>query len=275
MASLISYLISVVVKPKQIIRKNKHNIPLPAICHEVIPPSVLGDRAVFVIGDVHGCLEEMCELIDKASAEEDNPLFVFVGDLVNKGPNSVGVIRKLREMGHNAHAVRGNHDEGALREIFSYTDQLEYELPARYSWIKELSNEDIEYLNSLPYTISIPSLKALVVHGGVVPGKPLELQKLNDLTNMRNVVEKGDPFESEGLIGCNKTKSGIAWIQAWPGPEHVYFGHDAQRKLQRGCYATGLDTGCVYGGKLTGVFVNGCRKFLSVRSKQPVMYDNE
>lgn len=275
MASLVANTLSLLVKPTRIIRRNKHNIALPGLCHIDISSSVIADRAVFVIGDIHGCLDEMCELMDKACSIEKNSLFILVGDLVNKGPYSVGVVRKLREMGTSVYAVRGNHDEGALREVASYTNDPKYHIPERYNWIKDLNDEDVDFMSALPYTISIPCLNTLIVHGGLVPGTPLEVQRLNDLTNMRNVIDTGDPFDSDGLIGYNKLDKGVAWVDMWPGPEHVYFGHDAKRKLQRGSFATGLDTGCCYGGKLTGVFVNRCCQFLSVNSRQRNTFDED
>ena len=136
---------------------------------------------------------------------------------------------------------------------------------SRYFWLSELSEENFAFLQQLPYTISIPSLGALVVHAGLVPGLPLERQSLVSLTHMRNIVHE-DYFSGQGLVGSNQTDCGDAWASLWPGPEHVYFGHDARRGLQVWPFAIGLDSGCVYGGCLTGVFA-GDDVFLVVEAK--------
>ena len=264
MTSLVSFLLSLFGKGKIPLRQNKYKLPLPKQCHVTLNDDLVGDKAVFIIGDVHGCFDELMELMQIARTVERNILFVLVGDLVNKGPKSVEVLQLLRSLGKDAWAVRGNHDEGSLREVRSMRSSSDYNLPKRYSWIKGLSDEDIDYLSELPYTISIPSHKALIVHAGIVPGLPLEQQELNSLTNMRNIIEPNHMF-SYRLVPTNKTDKGKCWASFWLGPDHVYFGHDARRKFQEHPFATGLDTGCVYGGCLTGVFTNG--KKLTVPAK--------
>ena len=272
MASVLSFFLSWFARGKIRLRQNKYKLPLPKQCHVTLKDDVVGDKAVFIIGDVHGCYDELVELIQLAKTVESNILFVFVGDLVNKGPKSVEVIHLLRSMGNDVWAVRGNHDEVTLREVRSVRSDSNYNIPARYSWIKGLSNDDINYLSELPYTISIPSHKALIVHAGIVPGLPLEQQQLNSLTNMRNIIEPDHVF-SYRLTSTNKIDEGKCWASYWPGPDRVYFGHDARRNFQEHPHATGLDTGCLYGGHLTGVFTNG--KKLTVPAKACYKDPNE
>jgi hypothetical protein len=61
-------------------------------------------------------------------------------------------------------------------------------LPSSYHYVHDLSEEDVRWLSELPYTISIPHLKALVVHAGVVPGLPLERQTAAHMSRIRSVL---------------------------------------------------------------------------------------
>jgi len=127
-------------------------------------------------------------------------------------------------------------------------------------WVKNFQSEDIDFLFNQPYTVTVPSYNATVVHAGLVPGASLDCQRPIDMTTMRGIVKDSDG----GYVGTQSKTVG-PWAACWPGPQHIYFGHNASRGLQRHPFATGLDTGCVYGRELTGVMI-------SAPSEQPVLY---
>lgn len=190
-----------------------------------------------VVGDVHGCLDELRALVERAGITDDDRV-VFVGDLVAKGPDSAGVIAWARERG--AAAVLGNHDEHILR---ARAGDPAAKLP-HLEVANTLTNADIDWLAALPLWVRVdfPRKPHVVVHGGMVPGVPVEKQTREHLLTMRSITTDGRP---------SKRIEGVPWGALWTGPEHAVFGHDAVRGLQQHAQATGLDSGCVYGRELS------------------------
>lgn len=229
-------------------KKSPYGLPLPSVSHQVISEEELGDRNLLVVGDVHGCYDELVELLDACNGRDPNVCLVFVGDLMNKGPESAEVVKLVRELG--AYSVRGNHDEVSLSMHAQYST-LAPPLQREFQWLHQLSEEDLEWAHSLPYTITIPSKKIIVAHAGLVPGVDLVEQDPNLLLHIRNVWKDKD---SKWVGTKTAVEGSVPWGSVWTGPEVVYFGHDARKGFQSHPYAIGLDTGCVYGGKLTGVF---------------------
>lgn len=255
----------IIQKPRQYYHHNL-SLPFPQVIHQSLDAAFLEKyEEIFVIGDIHGCYDELVILLKNANAEKDSTLKIFVGDLVNKGPKNSEVLDLVRSSSSML-SVRGNHDEIVLKEYFCSRNR-DYNLKPHNLWIKDLSLENIEYLAELPYTISLPSLNAIIVHAGLLPGVPLENNNPYDMVHMRNIVEK-DVFWEGGLQGTTSSSEGDPWASLWAGPQHIYFGHDAKRMLQTYPYTTGLDTGCVYGNWLTGLFISGPRKdsFVKVKS---------
>ena len=216
-------------------------------------------RNSIVVGDVHGCLDELKQLLRDCEYDTRVDQVILVGDLVNKGPASAGVVRYAREQ--NFLAVFGNHDEAALfnwRRRQALRDRGEApDGGDKYAYTDDFDAADVAYIGSLPYTLSLPAYDAVVVHAGVVPGVPLESQHLADMYRMRNVARRQG---SDGWHALEKGPTAGVGDGVRGRARHVYFGHDAKRKLQRERYATGLDTGCCYGGVPTAAAAGAAKR---------------
>jgi hypothetical protein len=215
-------------------------------------------RTLF-IGDVHGCAEELDKLL-AASGWQPGDRVVLMGDLVAKGPDSAGVLARARERG--LLAVRGNHDEHVLRWHQGFAKPGKKLKPQHQQVLDTLTPEDWAYLASLPLYLRLPEFNAVAVHAGMLPGVPVEEQLREHLLNLRSITREGTPSK--------RVDGGEPWGSRWQGPELVLFGHDAMRGIQRHPHALGLDSGCVYGGRLTAYALPEGR-FYSVPARRAYM----
>lgn len=106
----------------------------PSVPHKELRKPVLKDK-VIVIGDIHGCLDELKAILTKCEYDSASCSVVLVGDLVNKGPFSAEVVHFCREIG--AHSVRGNHDEAALRAVCRRN--ADDQVSAKYQYVLQWS----------------------------------------------------------------------------------------------------------------------------------------
>ncbi|HLT32019.1 MAG TPA: metallophosphoesterase [Myxococcaceae bacterium] len=187
-----------------------------------------------LIGDVHGCLDELRALLRVAALSAEDRV-VLLGDLVAKGPDSLGVVQFVREQGFQA--VLGNHEAHVLRAWDGEHAEIQ----------QGLGEDGLGWLNTLPLSLRIPEHNVIAVHAGLVPGIALEAQSRENVLTMRSLRSDG--------TASKRVHEGEPWSQRWEGPEHVVFGHDAIRGLQRRPFATGLDTGCAYGRQLTALLL--------------------
>jgi hypothetical protein len=215
-------------------------------------------QQTIVIGDVHGCADELEALLHACGTGRDDQV-VLVGDLVAKGPDSRGVLAMVREL--EARAVLGNHDA----RVLSWKLAVDAGLPppkigkSHQEVVDVLDERDFALLQALPLFLRLPEQRAIVVHAGLVPGIPLEQQDPELLMNIRTIRADG--------TGSRDPDAGELWGYLWPGPELVLFGHHALRGLQEHRFALGLDTGCVYGGKLTACILPE-RRLVSVPARR-------
>lgn len=195
-------------------------------------------RTVF-IGDVHGCRDELDALLERVAFSAGDRL-VMVGDLVVRGPNPHGTLALLRAAG--AVSVRGNHEDRLLRHRERPESCPLGDLALATT--KALRRRDWAMLESLPLWLDLPAHGVRVVHAAVLSGAPIESQSPRSLMYARSIDASGALSEAPGAR---------LWGTSYEGPPHVIFGHNARVGLQLHRWATGLDTGCVYGGSLTAM----------------------
>lgn len=134
-------------------------------------------RRTVIVGDVHGMTPELKALVAEVGLTREDRL-VFVGDLVDKGPDSAGVVsfaRSLRDEGFDVVLVEGNHEEKHARFRSAFAKGGEKGV-AKFKGVAELrsitealSSEDVAFLDSSVPFLRIPEHDAVVVHGGI-PG---------------------------------------------------------------------------------------------------------
>eukprot|EP00977_Amphora_coffeiformis_P027821 scaffold34646_cov173-Amphora_coffeaeformis.AAC.27 len=213
---------------------------------------------VIAVGDVHGCIDELQDLLRQCNYRPGD-LVVFLGDLVCKGPDSTSVVQMAREIG--AIGVRGNHDFEVIRWHQAIKSGVEPPVVGseHYHVASCLSKADIKWMYSLPWFMSSKDLGALFVHAGFVSGVRLAKQNPRLMMNMRSILPDGTV--------TSKFFNNWPWARLWDGPQTVLFGHDADRGLQQYEHAIGLDTGCVYGGRLTACILPE-RRLVSVSARR-------
>jgi hypothetical protein len=183
-------------------------------------------RDVLFVGDVQGCAAELRDLLRAAGFHPDRHRLALCGDLINRGPDSAGVLELARRL--DALAVLGNHEVSLIEGRASASlDQVRAQLgPSLDEWL--------EWLKGRPTFVVDGDY--ILVHAGISPGKRPEQCTQRELTEIRTVA------------------GGRPWFDFWRGPETVIFGHWAARGRVDLPLCKGLDTGCVYGGQLTGLW---------------------
>lgn len=187
-----------------------------------------------VVGDIHGCYDELQDLLDRVGLGAEDRL-VCVGDLVVKGEKNREVLDLFMSDARFS-SVLGNHDRAVLRGLAGAPGLK----ASQEKCVRELEGDAPRYaafLGSLPPLLDLGS--HVVVHAGVRPGVPLALQDEDDLVELRT-------------LGPDRaSREGVPWYEVYDGPQTVLFGHWPAAPPRRGPRALGLDTGCVYGYQLT------------------------
>lgn len=216
---------------------------------------------LIVIGDVHGCLSELQSLIHQINPRDEDRV-ILVGDLVNKGPDSAGVLDYVIE--NRFRSVIGNHE---LRLLRAYKNPKKAQLKAYDDeTMAQLKRRHWRYIEAMPTTLYFPEWNVIVAHGGFLPGKPWWKQKLDVVCRIQVVSRDGSAAKRA------EDPQGTPWGKLWKGPEIVLYGHTPRPDPEIDEFSIGLDTGCAYGNSLTACIMPGM-KLVQVPAQPRVEYD--
>lgn len=208
-----------------------------------------------IIGDIHGCFEELQDLLERAGLSADDEI-IALGDTVDRGPDTPKVLHFFTSQA-NARSVMGNHERKHVR---ADRDEVQPALSQRISR-RQIGEADypraIAWMAGLPCYIQLP--EAILVHGMFEPGVPVHRQ--------RDTVIVGT-FSGQHYLESHYDRP---WHELYDGELPVIVGHrnftgsdkPFVRQDQR---VYGLDTRCYAGGALTGLLLLAFR-LVSVPSR--------
>ncbi len=239
-------------------------------------PRVPDDVVVYVVGDVHGrldCLEDLLARIDADPARGDRrALLVLLGDLIDRGPDSRGVVERIMALcaaSGDVHCLCGNHEElllesaegarqalgvfaraGGRETLLSYgVDPATYEA-VDLRGVQQLIADHVpaahlDFLRALPDQLVVGDY--VMVHAGLRPGVALDAQKSSDMRWIRSpFLEHAGRFE-----------------------RFVVHGHTVTEEPDIRTNRIGIDTGAYRSGRLTALVLDGdTRRFLTTALPQ-------
>lgn len=203
-----------------------------------------------VVGDIHGCFNELKTLIlsleEKQEYNKDTDRLIFLGDYIDRGEDSRLVIKFIRELqknNSNVIALKGNHEDmlcnyrkDARNQDWLYNGYSE--TIKSYKGFNEEFNNDIQWMKTLP--LYYEDDHCIYVHAGIDVTKPMDKQTKYDLLWIR--------------------KEFIYNVQQYH--KRVVFGHTPTVTLTRENHPVytytdniDIDTGCVFGGALTALII--------------------
>lgn len=217
-----------------------------------------------IVGDVHGCLDELTELLGLLGYRPDamagmrHPAgrrVVFVGDLVDRGPKIVATVTLVRRMAEagQAFCVPGNHDNKLLRYLRGHNVQIAHGLAASIAQIEALPEPqraewvtDYErFMGGLGTHLILDGGRLVVAHAGI-----READQGHDSPRIRAFTLYGIPT---GEHDENGLPIRVNWAADYTGEATVVYGHTPIAEPVWQNNTINIDTGCVFGGQLTAL----------------------
>lgn len=257
----------------------------------------MGYDRILLLGDIHGCLDELDELWTKLKPHPAKDRVVFLGDLVDKGPASAEVVKFVYSKYINSvtpiTVIEGNHESNHLRwwNHVKADNGREKRVKNHASIARiqaQLTDAERDFLFTAPaYQLLGVQAETLAVHAGVLPD-------LNPFFHPRGVgqyrQDAPDPVREKFLrirfVNASneyvsldqRTQESVHWSEKYAGvggtiKPRVFYGHTAWTNTDRPRIVNktyGLDLGCVYGNRLCAYVIeaDGTEYWVTVKAKK-------
>ncbi len=213
-----------------------------------------------VIGDVHGCYTELVELLDRLgyAVAEDGSVTpppgrraVFVGDYVDRGPDTPGVLRLVMGMAAAGSAIclPGNHDIKLARKLKGRDVRVTHGLAETLEQLagepEELREAARSFLEGLVSHVVLDSGRLVVAHAGLK-----EAYQGRSSGRVRDFALFGDTTGETDELGLPVRRQ---WAADYRGEATVVYGHTPVAEPEWLNNTVNIDTGCVFGGTLTAL----------------------
>lgn len=239
-------------------------IKLPELCS-----NLKNEHGQFdIVGDIHGCFDELCDLLAKLGYEisqtdnvegaakfivkpPEQRKAIFLGDLVDRGPGTPDVLKLVMSMVFSGTAlcVPGNHDIKLLRKLKGRDVKISHGLAESLEQLKKESpqfiGDVIIFLDKLVNHYVLDEGNLVVAHAGMK-----EAYQGRDSGVVRSFALFGETTGETDEYGLPVRYN---WAAEYRGRAHVIYGHTPVPKPEWINKTMNIDTGCVFGGQLTAL----------------------
>lgn len=211
-------------------------------------------KQTLIIGDIHGCYAELQALLDAAGLSTGDEI-IALGDIIDRGPASPAVLDFFRSQ-PLTRSLQGNHERKHVRAFRGALTAARSQVITRRQFGEASYPAAVEMMAGFPFSCDLPEV--VLVHGFWEPGRALADQRENILVGT---------MSGEAYLKIHYREP---WYAHYDGPKPLVMGHhnytQSSQPLVYRDRVFGLDTGCCYGGALTGLLLPSFR-LLSVPSR--------
>lgn len=214
-------------------------------------------KTVVIIGDIHGCYDELSELLDSIDWSPQTHVLILTGDLIDRGPKIKETLQFATHVS-NIYSLMSNHEWKLLRYLKGRPVKTQALTKTLEQCGEAFLREPlfVGWLESLPYIIRWTD-DSYVVHAGIRPDRPINRQNKNHCMYIRTWNPRTGSIKNEGVDPWWFEYPYLSNQRRPPYSHHrhqikVFFGHQRHEKAWVSSWACALDGGVVFGGTLRG-----------------------